>query len=110
MNRSQKLSIESISKKRKFWIVVFWAGIGFFLITAMLATGRYVSSVSELKQGVINLPDLEAQIMLVNDQRTELIRALKWFIPFAIVASVWINLARYRMRKFKKLAQKAMFE
>lgn len=110
MNKSPKLSEESISKKRKFWVVVFWAGVGFFVVTAMMASARYTSSIRELKDTADSLSSLEAEIMLVTKRRTELMVALKWFIPFAIVASVWINLARYRMRRLKKLAQKAMFE
>jgi len=55
MNKSPKLSEESISKKRKFWVVVFWAGVGFFVVTAMMASARYTSSIRELKETLSRL-------------------------------------------------------
>ena len=104
--KSQELDDEKISKKRLFWRWVFWAGIGFFLFISLVTMTRYSSSMGEVKELIVKMSDLEAEMTLLTERRKVLMDGLKWFIPYAIVASVWINVARYRIRKLKKLAQK----
>ena len=105
MARSEELSTEAFLKKRLFWKRVFWAGIGFFVLIVLVTWYKYTSALGVTEESASRLPDDAAEIALHGERRRVMLDSLIWFIPWGIVASLWINVARYRLRKLKKLGQ-----
>jgi len=105
MAKNIELNEDELRKKRKFWRIIFWSGAAFFIFMFHIAMIKYSSAMTEAREVTSKLGDDMAEIAMFSERRTILIDSLKWFLPFAILASLWINVARYRLRKLKKLAQ-----
>ena len=105
MAKLEELSTEAFLKKRLFWKRVFWAGIGFFALIVFVTWYKYRSTLGVAEKSASRLPDYAAEIALHGERRRVMLDSLIWFIPWGIVASLWINVARYRLRKLKKLGQ-----
>lgn len=94
---------EGISRKRLFWRRVLWAGIAFFMLLSVLALLHYFYKMGEVKSSAGRFSQIEGEIHQFAARRVVVFEILKWFVPCAIISSLWMNVARWKLRKFKKL-------
>jgi uncharacterized BrkB/YihY/UPF0761 family membrane protein len=92
-----------IEDKQKFWQRLLIAGILILVLALLMMVTIYLSGMSTVKEeaGVGSETDLDIAML---SARSELLQSAgKWTLPFAILASVMMNVSRYKLRKLKKL-------
>ena len=92
-----------IENKRKFWRRVLIAGILVLVIALLMMVSLYLSGMSDAKAKAGAGSEIELEIAMLS-ARSQLLRsAAKWALPVAILASLMMNVARYKLRKLKKI-------
>ncbi len=99
----EEVDEEGILTKRVFWRRVLWSGICLFMLLSVLAVFQYLYKMGEVKDAVVGLSAQEEDIELLTSRRVVVLTVVKWFVPCTILGSVWVNVARWRLRKLKKL-------
>ena len=65
---------------------------------------------SDVKELAGTGSEIELEIAMLSARSQLLISAGKWTLPFAILASLMMNVSRYKLRKLKKLENKKNLE
>ena len=90
-----------IARKRVFWRRVLMAGILILVISLGLIAWQYMGMMSH--DEVVSSSDLEREISEVASRRAFMVDVGRWILPVGVVCSLMVNVARYRLRKLKKL-------
>ena len=90
-----------IEVKRRFWRRVLIAGILLLVVTACVVFVMYSRGMAEFSS--VGGSELEREIAMVSGRRELLLRIAKWLLPVAILSSLMMNVARFRLRRLKKL-------
>ncbi len=99
-----------IDNKRKFWRRVLIAGVLVLLLALLMMVSLYLSGMSDAKAQAGADYEWEQEIAMLAARNQLLLSAGKWTLPFAILASLMMNVARYKLRKLKKLENKKNLE
>lgn len=94
-----------IKEKRAFWHKVLIAGILIVFISLLTLVVLYFSGMNAAKADMALESDLEMAIAEHAARYSVISDAAKWTLPFAILGSLVLNVARFRLRKLKKLEQ-----
>jgi magnesium-transporting ATPase (P-type) len=89
--------------KRRFWRRVLIAGILILVISLLTLVSLYLSGMADVKAKLVESSELELEIALLSARNQILFTAVKWTLPIALAGSLMMNLARYQLRKLKKL-------
>ena len=90
-----------IAGKRGFWQRVLIAGVLLLLVAICVMCLMYSRGMAESGSG--EFTDMEREIVMVSGRSELLLRNAKWLLPVAILSSLMMNMARFRLRKLKKL-------
>lgn len=101
------MSALGIVGKRKFWRRVLISGILFLVVALLAMVWMYQSGMAEARAGVMNGSEMEQEIAMMTARRGLLFTVGKWLLPSGLLSSLMINVARYRLRKLKKLENEA---
>ncbi|MFT5906183.1 MAG: uncharacterized BrkB/YihY/UPF0761 family membrane protein [Cryomorphaceae bacterium] len=91
-----------IDNKCKFWRRVLILGILVLVLALLTMVSLYLSGMSDAKAQAGADYEWEQEIAMLAARSELLLSAGKWTLPFAILASLMMNVARYKLRKLKK--------
>jgi uncharacterized BrkB/YihY/UPF0761 family membrane protein len=92
-----------INNKRRFWRRVLIAGILVLLLALLMMVSLYLLGMSDVREQAGMGSEWEQEIAMLSARSELLSSAGKWTLPFAILASVMMNVSRYKLRKLKKI-------
>jgi uncharacterized BrkB/YihY/UPF0761 family membrane protein len=92
-----------IESKRRFWRRVLAAGILVLILALLMMVSLYLSGMADVKTKAGLSSEIEQEIAVISARKQLLVSAAVWTLPFAILASLMMNVARYKLRKLKKL-------
>lgn len=95
-----ELNIES---RQKFWRYFLVAGILVLVLALLTMVLLYLSGIAEVKAQAGENSEMGQEIAMLEARDRLLYSAGKWMLPFAILASLMMNVSRYKLRKLKKL-------
>ena len=93
----------NIIAKQRFWRRVLVAGILLLVISLLTLVSLYLSGMADVKAKLVDSSELELEIAILSERNQILFTAAKWTLPIAIAGSLMMNVARYQLRKLKKL-------
>lgn len=94
-----------IAKQRKFWKKVLISGIMTLILAILIGVVIYLTGMREAAAGADS--EIEREIATLGARSAVLFKAAIWMLPIAIIASLLMNVARYKLRKLKKLENSA---
>lgn len=92
-----------IDNKCKFWRRVLILGILVLVLALLMMVSLYLSGMSDAQAQAGADYEWEQEIAMLAARSELLLSAGKWTLPFAILASLMMNVARYKLRKLKKI-------
>jgi uncharacterized BrkB/YihY/UPF0761 family membrane protein len=92
-----------INNKRRFWRRVLIAGFVVLLLALLIMVSLYFSGMSDVREQAGMGSEWEQEIAMLATRSELLSSAGKWTLPFAILASLMMNVSRYKLRKLKKI-------
>ncbi len=93
----------SITSRIRYWRRVLFGGLLLVIFSLVMLVSLYLSGMAKAKAQADTSSDLELQIVLLAHRNQILHDAAKWTLPSAILGSLCLNLARYKLRKLKKM-------
>lgn len=91
-----------IIAKRRVWRRVLLAGILVFVISLLTLVSMYMAGMAEAKSMSGVDSEIELEIAALSARNQVIFQAAKWTLPIAILGSLLMNIARYKLRKLKK--------
>ncbi|MGJ8657379.1 MAG: hypothetical protein ACSHX6_13100 [Akkermansiaceae bacterium] len=98
-----------IDRKRRFWRRVLVVGIMVIVIALMAIVAMYASGMADARVAVANGSEMEQEIALLGARRELLFGVVKWLAPTGLLSSLMINVARYKLRKLKKIENEVVY-
>jgi hypothetical protein len=97
------MNVYDIEKKRKFWRRVVITGVVVLFLGVATVVWTYLSVMNEARSGAGDGSEMEQEIAMLNARNGLFFTLSKWLVFFGLLASLLINVARYKLRKLKKL-------
>jgi uncharacterized membrane protein (UPF0182 family) len=81
-------------------------GILVLILALVMMVSLYLSGMADVKAKAGAGSELEMDIAIIDARTQLLVSSAQWTLPFAILASLMMNVARYRLRKLKMLKKR----